>query len=58
LLDEDELQACKTCGTPFISRKLLASSLARLEGHPVLAHGGRERLMTCAACRQAALIQA
>jgi ferredoxin len=57
VLNEDELLACTTCGTPFISRKLLASSLERLKDHPVLAQGGRERLMTCPACRQHGLLQ-
>jgi ferredoxin len=57
VLNEDELLACTACGTPFISRKLLASSLERIEGHPVLSQGGRERLMTCPACRQNALLQ-
>ena len=57
VLTEDELLACKTCGTPFIGRKLLASSFERLKDHPVLAQGGRERLMTCPACRQFGLLQ-
>jgi ferredoxin len=57
VLNEDELLACTSCGTPFISRKLLASSFERIKGHPVLAQGGRERLMTCPACRQSALLQ-
>jgi ferredoxin len=56
VLIEDELMPCTTCGTPFISRKLLASSLERIKGHPVLAQGGRERLMTCPSCRQRALL--
>ena len=56
VLNEDELLACTTCGTPFISRKLLASSFERIKDHPVLAQGGRERLMTCPACRQSALL--
>jgi ferredoxin len=57
VLNEDALLACTTCGTPFISAKLLSSSFARIKDHPVLAGGGRERLMTCPACRQAALLQ-
>jgi len=57
VLNEDELLACTTCGTPFISRKLLASSFERIKDHPVLAKGGRERLMTCPACRQISLLQ-
>jgi len=57
VLNEDKLLACTTCGTPFISRKLLASSFERIKDHPVLAKGGRERLMTCPACRQIALLQ-
>lgn len=57
VLNEDELAPCTNCGTPFISRRLLAASLAHIEGHPVLAKGGRERLMTCPSCRQQAMIQ-
>jgi ferredoxin len=57
VLHEDELMPCTSCGTPFISRKLLASSFQRIQDHPVLAQGGRARLMTCPACRQRALLQ-
>jgi hypothetical protein len=57
VLNEDSLLACTACRTPFISAKLLASSFERIEGHPVLAEGGRERLMTCPTCQQAALLQ-
>lgn len=57
VLNEDALLPCTRCGTPFISRKLLTSSLERLKDHPVLAQGGRERLMTCPACRQRGLLQ-
>lgn len=52
VLHQDEQLACTSCGTPFISRRLLASSLARLKDHPVMAKGGREALMTCPSCRQ------
>jgi len=52
VLHQDEQLACTSCGTPFISRRLLASSLARLKDHPVMATGGREALMTCPSCRQ------
>lgn len=55
VLQQDELLACKSCGTPFISRRLLAASLERLKGHPMLAKGGAEALMTCATCRQRGL---
>jgi hypothetical protein len=57
VLNEDELLACTTCGKPFISARLLASSFERIKDHPVLAQGGRARLMTCPSCRQAALLQ-
>jgi ferredoxin len=57
VLNEDDLAPCTSCGTPFISRRLLAASLAHIEGHQVLAKGGRERLMTCPSCRQQAVIQ-
>lgn len=56
-LNEDQLLACTNCGTPFIGARLLASSLERIKGHPVLARDGRERLMTCPSCRQHAMLQ-
>lgn len=52
VLHQDQPLACKSCGTPFISRRLLTSSLERLKNHPLLAKGGREALLTCPACRQ------
>lgn len=54
ILHEDELFRCIACGTPFISRRLLASGLERIKGHPVLAEEGVERLKMCPACRQRA----
>lgn len=57
VLAEDSLQPCAACGTPFISRKLLASSLERLNGHQVMASGGRARLMMCPSCRQAGTLE-
>jgi len=57
VLNEDTLLACTTCGTPFISAKLLASSFERIRDHPAPATDGRERLMTCPACRQLALLK-
>ncbi len=52
VLHEDELFCCTECGTPFISRQLLASSLERIKGHPVLGTEGVERLKLCPTCRQ------
>jgi len=52
VLQQDEQVACTSCGTPFISRRLLASSLERIKGHPTLARNGKEALMTCPTCRQ------
>lgn len=52
VLQQDEQVACISCGTPFISRRLLASSLERIKGHPILAKGGKEALLTCPTCRQ------
>lgn len=52
VLHEDELFCCTECGTPFISRRLLVSSLERIKGHPVLGEEGVERLKMCPACRQ------
>jgi DNA-directed RNA polymerase subunit RPC12/RpoP len=43
---------CIDCGMPFISRRLLASSLERLKDHPVLEDQGIERLKLCPACRR------
>jgi ferredoxin len=54
VLHEDELFCCTECGAPFISRRLLASSLERIKGHPVLGEEGVERLKMCPACRQRA----
>ena len=51
-LHEDELLSCTACDTPFISPRLLASSLERISGHPVLGAEGVERLKMCPACRQ------
>lgn len=57
VLHQDEQLACTSCGTPFITRRLLASSLERIKDHPILAKGGRETLMTCPACRQREMLQ-
>jgi len=54
VLHEDELFCCIACGAPFISRRLLASSLERLKDHPVLGAEGVDRLNMCRACRQRA----
>lgn len=54
ILHEDELFCCTVCDTPFISRRLLASSMERISGHPVLGPEGAERLKMCPACRQRA----
>lgn len=52
VLHEDELYCCVECGTPFISQRLLASSLERINGHPVLEKQGLELLRMCPTCRQ------
>jgi ferredoxin len=53
LLHEDELARCTSCNTPFMSARLLASSLARMQDFPGLTStGGVERLKMCPACRQ------
>jgi ferredoxin len=58
LLHEDEFARCTSCGTPFIGRSLLASSLARIKDFPGLADaGGIDRLKLCPACRQGAAMQ-
>lgn len=57
LIEQDDRLRCTACGDPFINRRLLASSLERIGSHPVLAEGGRDRLLTCPACRRKALLQ-
>lgn len=57
VLHQDEQFKCTSCGTPFISRKLLESGLKRIKDHPVLAQGGRETLMTCPSCRQREMLE-
>ncbi len=58
LLHEDELALCTSCGTPFIGRTLLASSLARIRDFPgLIGAGGVERLKLCPACRQRAALE-
>lgn len=52
VLHQDALLPCTSCGVPFISGKMLASSWNMLKDHPVLAKGGRAALMTCPNCRQ------
>ena len=53
MLHEDDLARCTSCGTPFIGRRLLASSLARVADFPgLVSTGGVERLKLCPACRQ------
>jgi ferredoxin len=57
VLHEDEQFKCTSCGTPFINRRMLASSLDRLKNHAVMAQGGREALMTCPSCRQREMLE-
>lgn len=57
VLHQDDLLACKSCGTPFIGRRLLAVSLERIQGHPVLAQGGKDAFLICPSCRQQRMLQ-
>lgn len=57
VLHQDEQFKCTSCGTPFINRRLLESSLERIKDHPVLAQGGRQTLMTCPSCRQKEMLE-
>lgn len=57
VLHQDEQFKCTSCGTPFINRRLLESSLERIKDHPVLAQGGRAALMTCPSCRQKEMLE-
>jgi ferredoxin len=52
VLHQDEQLACKSCGTPFINRRLLALSIELLKRHPGMGDGAREALMRCPDCRQ------
>lgn len=52
VIQQDALFKCTSCGTPFISEKMLASSLKRLQGHTALDEGTRAAIMTCPSCRQ------
>ncbi|OGA04808.1 MAG: hypothetical protein A3H35_17765 [Betaproteobacteria bacterium RIFCSPLOWO2_02_FULL_62_17] len=52
VLHEDGLFCCTECGTPFISTRLLASSVERIKGYMALDDEGVERLKMCPACRQ------
>jgi len=52
LLHKDELFPCTACNTPFIGRRLLASSLERISGHALLGAEGVQRLKMCPDCRQ------
>jgi len=57
VLHQDELLKCTSCGTPFISQKMLASSWNKLKDHPELSKGGRGALKTCPSCRQQEMIE-
>lgn len=52
VLNRGDLFACVACGTPFISRKVLETTLARLKDHPQVVAAGLDMLERCPACRQ------
>jgi len=57
MLHEDSLACCTSCGQPFMGRRLLKSSIARVKDFPGLIEmGGVERLHMCPACRQRATV--
>lgn len=56
VLHQDEQLCCSRCSSPYISRRLLESSLMRLRDSQALSARGREALRTCPACRQQEMI--
>ncbi|OIN94494.1 MAG: hypothetical protein AUJ20_00275 [Comamonadaceae bacterium CG1_02_60_18] len=52
VIHEDAFVKCTSCGTPFISKKMLESGLKMLQGNPSFDEGTRATLMTCPSCRQ------
>ncbi len=53
-LAEAQLFRCVECGSPFISRAVLESSMRRLKDHPMLSGDGVRLLQLCMECRQKA----
>lgn len=53
----DEPFACTRCGTPFITRRMLARTLEMMAGDPLVRQEGVERLQMCMACRAHATMQ-
>lgn len=51
-LANDQLEACSSCGTPFIGRRKLAVSLALMQEHAQDLPGGIDALRVCPNCRQ------
>lgn len=51
-LANDQMEACSSCGTPFIGRRKLAVSLALMEEHAQDLPGGIDTLRVCPNCRQ------
>lgn len=52
VIHEEAFFKCTSCGTPFISKKMLESGLKMLQGNPSFDEGTRTTLMTCPSCRQ------
>lgn len=52
LLARSELFRCVECGTPFISRAVLESSIERIKDHPMFAGDNIKVLQLCMECRQ------
>ena len=57
VLCTDEPFACTRCGTPFITRRMLARTLEMMAGDPLVQQEGVERLQMCMACRAHATMQ-
>jgi ferredoxin len=49
-----DMARCVECATPFISRKVLESTLARIKDHPTAQGEGLRRLRMCPECRRRA----
>lgn len=56
LIASDTRAACVECGAPFMSRRMLEASIAKVQHLPQFAGDGVRRLRMCQACRQRATL--
>lgn len=57
VLCTDGLFECVRCGSPFISKRLLARSMEMVKDHPLIEQEGVEILKLCMACRAGATMR-